>query len=188
MTLIEGEIIGTFRSKSGREVLIRALRHDDVAAMMEYINALSLEDTYILMSGEQMSHENELWWVQQSIDAMTSGNKVHLTAWVGDMLVGVCEARRMTELRKRSLHVAEVGLTVRAEFRSDGIGSLLLRNTMQEAAKMDGIRMLRLWVFGPNTQAKNLYKKLGFVECGSIPEAILRKGEYISHDLMYKKI
>ena len=87
MSLIEGEIIGTFRSKSGREVLIRAVQMSDTAAIMENYNAISAEDTYLLVSGEQFTHTEEEHFVKQSIEAMEMGNKVHLLAFVGDMLV-----------------------------------------------------------------------------------------------------
>ena len=53
---------------------------------------------------------------------------------------------------------------------------------------MDGIRMLRLNVFGPNLAAKKVYTQMGFEQGGSIPQGVLYKGEYVSYDLMYKKL
>lgn len=184
----EGQTIGTFKTKSGQAILIRAITRDDVMALLDYINELSAEDTYLLMSGETVSHEQEKRYVDKSVDEVLSGNKVHLLAFIGERLVSVGEVRTMTELRKRALHVVEVSLSVHQKFRNNGIGTLMLEQLIRETKKMSGIKLLRLWVFGTNEAAKNLYSKFSFSLCGSIPEGIKYKDSYISHEIMYRKL
>lgn len=184
----EGKIIGKFKSKSGKNVLIRALKRDDVAILLEHINRLSLEDTYLLVSGEKLTHLQEERFVRQCLNHMLAGNNIHLLAFVDDILVGTIDVRRMIENRKRALHVGQVGLMIAREYRNDGIGSILLKCMLKAARKMGNMKLLRLWVFGPNHYAKRLYRKFGFELCGSVPESILYRGKYISHDLMYLKL
>ncbi len=186
--MTEGHIIGTFQTQSGTPVLIRAISHTDTAATLQYFNTISAEDTFLLVSGEQFTHEHEERYVAQSVEHLVAGNKVHLLAFIGDTLVGNCEATRTMEYRKRALHVAQMGLSVDREFRDDGIGRLLMEKTIEEARKMPGIRLLRLWVFGTNEKAKKLYMSLGFEKVGAIPGGILFHNQYIDYDLMCLKL
>ena len=54
--------------------------------------------------------------------------------------------------------------------------------------KLADLRIIDLEVFGKNIIGKNLYKKLGFIEYGRLPNALKRKGEYDDAILMYKKV
>ncbi len=46
-----GNIIKTFKSKKGNDVVFRSLKHDDLDGMLAYANALIAEDTFIELSG-----------------------------------------------------------------------------------------------------------------------------------------
>jgi len=48
--------------------------------------------------------------------------------------------------------------------------------------------MVILDVFSLNTQAQNLYKKLGFKKAGSLPKKILYRGQYIDDIKMYLEL
>ncbi len=65
-------------------------------------------------------------------------------------------------------HVMVLGMYVRAEYQSLGVGSLLM-DAMKTLAKRLNLSRVMLTVFEGNTPAEKLYAKAGFVECGKIP-------------------
>ncbi len=48
--------------------------------------------------------------------------------------------------------------------------------------------MIILNVYGKNLKAQNLYKKIGFKECGRLKKGLLYKGKYIDDIKMYKEL
>ena len=68
-----------------------------------------------------------------------------------------------------------------------GIGRLLMQHILAEAEKeIQGLKIIRLGVFANNPVALEMYKSLGFVELGNLPNGLLHKGEYVAHIYMYK--
>jgi len=59
----------------------------------------------------------------------------------------------------------ELGIALTNEARGNGVGTMLMKKLM-EAALEDGYTSLSLSVDPNNIQAVQLYKKLGFVQCG----------------------
>lgn len=184
-----GKIIKTFTTKSGHEAVIRYPKWEDLDEMVRFINTVSYEDIYVTFSGESINKEGEMYYLSDMIRGMEMQNSVYLTCFVGGRMVGSCTVLRDLVSRKRSYHVATYGITIANGYRGEGIGLELSQATLSEAIKMiPGIRMFTLNVYGPNTPAQALYKKLGFTECGRIPKAIWYKGSYIDEIKMYKQI
>ena len=59
---------------------------------------------------------------------------------------------------------------------------------LKEAKKLKGLKIIDLGVFGNNPVARNLYKKMGFIEYGNLPKGILHKDKLVDHIYMYKEI
>ena len=59
----QGEVVFTGKSSKGKGFLIRYLSKDDLEALLNYINELSQEQTFILYQGEKVTLEEEtrLW-------------------------------------------------------------------------------------------------------------------------------
>ena len=62
-------------------------------------------------------------------------------------------------------HIPEIGIAVRSDFRSQGVGRLLLRR-LKEAAQIQEVKQLSLSV-DPNNYARRLYESEGFKKCGA---------------------
>lgn len=58
-------------------------------------------------------------------------------------------------------HVGLLGMGVVAEHRGTGVGSKLLRKTLEHAFEV-GLKRIELEVYARNTNAINLYRKFGF--------------------------
>lgn len=174
-----------FISKKGKKILFRPLKISDLKEALNYINTLSLEDTFILRSGEQLTEEEERKWLQDTQDGFTKKTVVRIGAFYNGKLVGASDIK---SLGLREKHVGFFGLTVAKEFRKEGIGTALMEFVLKLAKEYLGLKIATLGVFANNEGGKYIYKKLGFKEYGNLPKAILYKGEYIDHIYMYKNL
>ena len=82
-----------------------------------------------------------------------------IVATAGDQVVGMIH----TEVSRHGF--GEIGMLVSREWRGCGVGSALLRATI-DWARHQGLHKLSLEVFAHNTAAIALYRKGGFVEEG----------------------
>lgn len=84
--------------------------------------------------------------------------------------VGAAWYRLFTENQKGYGYVddktPELGIAVINKVRGKGVGNLLMEKLFETASR-DGYSSLSLSVDPKNTQALQLYKKLGFEHCGS---------------------
>lgn len=176
-------------TKNGKEAVIRYPTLDDVIEMTGYINTLSREDTYITFSGEQITLDSEREYIIDLLKRIEKGDAVNLICTIDGKLVGIAGVERKISARNRGRHIGIFGISVKKEYRGDGIGQELSVSVIDESKKaMSGLRMLTLSVYKPNEVAYTLYRKLGFVEYGTLPQGILFHGEYIDEIEMYLKL
>ena len=69
------------------------------------------------------------------------------------------------------------GMYVAPDFRTRGVGSLILQHALRHAATVLGVRQVNLGVNTRNLAAVALYRKLGFVEYGLERGFLLVSGE-----------
>lgn len=177
-------IISQSTTKSGKTVSFRYPTINDAEILMNYINKLSLEKTFILMQGEQKTLEDEKGWIESFIK---NKNKVVIVlAFIKNKLIGVSDISLKTGAKN---HIGSFGITIAKEYRSEGIGKKLMELVISESIKkIKGLRIIELEVFGDNLIAQNLYKKMGFVEFGRLVKGIKHKGKFVDAVLMYKKV
>lgn len=72
---------------------------------------------------------------------------------------------------------------VHPEARGTGASVRLIRAAVEDARAKGGSRMA-LWVHGANPHARALYERIGFRECGRIPQGICINGELVDDVLM----
>lgn len=173
-------VLFTFTTKLGKTATLCYPRMEDAPALLELVNAISKEDTFIRFSGEVLSLEEETEYLASEIEAIEMGDCVKLFCFVGSELAGCCDIRKDRSLLDRKKHVGIFGILVASRFRGEGIGEKLMEATIQEAQKeLSGLRLIKLECFSTNVAALALYKKLGFTEVGRIPGGILHKGTHI---------
>jgi RimJ/RimL family protein N-acetyltransferase len=157
--------------------------------MTVYANTLSTEDTYVTLSGEHLTVEEEHAFLTDELHNIEAGEGVLLECFVEGNLVGICGISRNQRGRKRSHHLGIFGISIHKDYRGQGLGSELAKTTIKEAIlNIQGLRIITLSVYKPNKQAHDLYTKLGFVDYGMLPEGTFYKDGYIDKILMYKKI
>ncbi|MDE2589561.1 MAG: GNAT family N-acetyltransferase [Patescibacteria group bacterium] len=186
---IPGKIIKTFTTKKGEEAIIRYPKWEDLYQMLDFINTISLEDTYVTFSGEVVTQEGEMYYLAEMLKGIEMQDNLYLSCFVDNRFAGSCSILRDMLGRRRSYHVGVFGITIAKEFRGEGIGEELSSATIDEAKQaIPGLTLLRLQMYSPNTVAHYLYEKLGFIDYGRLPGGIWYKGDYVDEVVMYKRI
>lgn len=181
---VPGKIIKTFISKKNNDVIIRYPQWEDLDEVLRYINVLSLEDTFITLSGEQKTREDEMDFLMKLFKGHENNTERGLFAFVGNELVGICGVSRHG---KRKEHMGLIGISVAKAYREEGIGRALMTAILNEAKEM-GLTMVDLHVYSTNEKAYNLYKHFGFIEAGRVPGAARYKDGFLDEIWMYKKL
>ena len=174
------------KTKKGKDILIRYPEIGDLEKLLNFINELSDERTFIRYQGEHETKESEEEWLKGRLEEIDNKKTVHLLAFSDNKLVGATEIHLRDKTEK---HLGDFGITVARMFRGEGIGKNLMDLIIKEAIKeLSGLRIITLEVFSTNDIAKKLYKKLGFIEYGLLPNGIIRDGKFEDAILMYKNI
>ncbi len=82
-------------------------------------------------------------------------------------------------------HICNASYAVRADARGQRIGELLVKHCMEKGREL-GFRILQFnAVVSSNTYALKLYKKLGFIQLGTIPGGFLMKDGHYEDIILY---
>ncbi len=175
-----------FKTRSDKKVLIRLIENTekDTRAALDFINALIEEDAMIARSGKPVTIEEQKEWIQKTTEAVRKKDKIFLTAFFGEHMVGNTE---ITRQGGRSKHVGTFGISVAKNFRGEGLGKELMRRALEEAPGI-GISHVELRVYEGNGPAIQLYAQMGFEEVGRLPEAIRYKDRLVASIMMWKKL
>jgi len=181
---MENNIIHTAVTKSGKTVSFRYPTIDDAEILMNYINKISLEKTFILFQGQQKTLEDEVKWLE--IFTKNKNENVIILAFIEDKLIGLSDIKLGFSAKN---HVGSFGITVAKEYRGEGIGKKLMEFVIKESIKnIKDLKIIELECFASNLIAQNLYKKFGFKEYGRLPKGLKRRGKFDDAILMYKKV
>lgn len=176
--------IGTIHTKSGKMLTVRPLGAEDVDECMRYINTLIAEDTFILMSGNPVTRDEEMKWVEGALKDVEHKQAVTLLIFDGKNLIANSSIKKRP---RRVSHIGDFGITVVKEYRGQGVGKQLMNLVLEEAKKI-GIQIAVLEAFGNNEIACSMYQKLGFETFGTLPKSAAFRGELIDLISMYKRL
>ena len=128
------------------------------------------------------TEDQERQWIQEHIDGP---GKLVVLAEVSGTVIG-CLSFDNGSCR-RIAHRGSLGISVRENWRGQGIGTAMLQALIDWAEANPLIEKIGLSVFANNVDAIRLYERLGFVEEGRQPrEMKLGPGEYADNILMYR--
>ena len=153
----------------------------DAAAVLEYLSVLA-EEPDIPLNLEpgcvkvSVAEEETLL-----AGILETDNAIYRVAEAGGEIIGILSCRGLTRMMAPQLvrHVAELGLSVRRDWRGKGVGTALMEGAIAWARATGFITRLQLEVYTTNTGAIRLYERLGFVHEGCRRHAIRRGGKYI---------
>lgn len=191
-----------FNSKNNRKIKLVEPSMDRLDDVLEFVNTLAEEDTYLSFHpGKKITRKEEEVWLKNNIkaiadkslfiywaiydDSSTSLDQARGGSLGRGKIVGAVDIRRGSSVRE--WHIGTVGLMVAKVMRGEGLGKFLLESILAKGKEM-GIRTAVLGLFSDNEIAKNLYKKVGFIEYGVLPDGVYRKNKFSDHVLMYKRL
>lgn len=181
-----GKIVEKFQLEDGREVVFRYPSIEDAALMMDYINTLSKEQTFIRFQGEEITLEQETEWLTKLVKKIEEKAAVQIMGFCNSQLIAVSD---IVMLEKAEKHIGGFGITIAKEFRGLGIGKKIMELAINEATKnIPHLKIIILSCFGDNDIALSLYEKMGFKEFGKLPEGLIHKYHKDDHIYMYKKV
>lgn len=181
-----GKIIFTGKSKQNHSITVRYPDMQDAKSMWKYINTLSKEKTFIRFQGEEISLEEERKYLVGQLEKISQKTTVLLLAFCNMELIGIAG---IDMFDKTEHHVGEFGISISKHFRGEGIGSLLMELTIDEAKKnFPLLEIVTLWVFSNNKVGLEMYRKYGFLEHGNLPGGIKLEGMYVDKVYMHKRI
>jgi RimJ/RimL family protein N-acetyltransferase len=167
------------------DATIRDLQPDDVDALLDFINPLLAEDTFIDMSGGPLTHAEEAAFVSARLAGMARGDVVMRVAELPDGTVVATGALDRQPGRRR--HVAELGISVSAAHRDRGLGTAMMRDLIAQSSRL-GVRRIVLRVYANNERAQQVYRNCGFVAVGRIPGMVHHRGEDVDEIWMTRTV
>lgn len=169
------KILTSFRSKKGNDVVFRYPEKTDFADMYSFACDIGSEDTFVALDAPPTESEERDFFghMMQEVEQKES---VYIMVYVGGTFAG---NGRVNRGKGRHRHVGTMGISLRAAFRNEGIGTQLMKSLIDEAKAL-GLRLLTLSCFENNAPALRVYEKLGFQKAGTIPGAIAYKGKFIN--------
>lgn len=179
-----GKIVKKFISKKGNEVTVRYIEEPDLDELLRFANNLISEDTFILLSGNKITREEEQKLLEKWLKQISNGKRIHLVALINGNIVGAAEVRWG---EKRKSHVGELGISLAKPYRGEGIGGRFFQTLIEEAKKTD-LKLLYLHCFENNTHAIAMYEKMGFKKSGTVPGMYLFKSQYVGEVTYYLPI
>ena len=181
-----GQMVRRGVSRSGRAVTLRIMGPHDARAMRDFLNAISIEHTFITWQGEIISLLEEEAFLLAELRRFDEHESVRVLAWVGRDLVGIANVTLRTRVER---HVGDLGISIARDYRADGIGRLLLDQTLDLAAEwLTELEVVALSVFGNNEVAIRLYQQMGFVEYGRLVNGVRHLGQLVDNVLMARPV
>lgn len=172
---MKSNVIKQIISKKGNTVVFRYPTKEDFADMFSFACDIGAEDTTILLD-RAPTEEEEHDFFNTMIRDVEANKAIYIMAYVNGLFVG---NGRVMRKKYRESHIGDIGISLRAKYRDEGIGTELMGALIVEAKTL-GLRLLTLGCFENNTRALHVYEKLGFKRVGVIPGAIFYKGEYLN--------
>lgn len=169
-----------------RVCTLRSLESQDAKALIGQLRQVSGETRFMLREAQEitMTISQEQAVLQ---NAREKEDSVMLGVFAGGRLIANCGFSPVSSYQ-RMRHRASMGISVISEWWNLGIGTAMMQELIA-LARQAGYEQLELSVTGANDRARALYQKVGFTECGRIPQAFCyRDGSYDDEVLMIKHL
>lgn len=161
---------------------IRPAEPDDAGALYRFGERLLVESSFFLRSpGERARSAHEMRSVIERFCELP--HYLLLSAWYGETAVG--EAVVTSGDFQRNRYTATIGIGVLQAHTGRGLGTALM-GEMEAFGRRRRLRRLELTVMAPNTRARALYERMGYVEEGVKRDSLFVDGRFVDEVLMAK--
>lgn len=161
--------------KSGKHLTLRSAFPEDAQQVLDYVRGFVYDAEFVpLTEGEfNLTLEQEQQLLQSYLDRE---NCV--------FIIAICEGKIVSNLnieghsRQILKHTAMLGMGTLLDWRGLGIGQFIMEEAINWAKTNEVLELLWLEVYEEHAVARKLYKNMGFVECGHIPNKFKFEGKY----------
>ena len=136
------------------QIQIRPLTGADIEEFHTCLDSVSRERKFLGFVQAPSLEKTRNWL----ISGMEEG-EIRLIALNGSKVIGWCDIE--TSQREGFVHAGRLGMGLLKEYRSQGLGSRLLEETLS-VAKKRGLERVELDVYASNAPAIKLYEKFNF--------------------------
>lgn len=149
--------------KNGKEVTIREATLQDASELMQSIRKYIGEGEHQVMEQDEFSHlmPKGREWINAFIE---EDNSLLLVAEHNGRIIGNMDITGGS--RNKLRHNGLIGIGMLKEYRSQGLGSILLNAGITWAKENPYLERLWMQLIDGNKEAIGLYTKMGFVEEG----------------------
>ena len=168
--------------KSGERLTLRSLTREDAPQALWIMHQCMGETLFMARYPDEvrMTAEQEAAFIE---NANAEENGVMLGAFIGEELIGLCNARPVAP-NERYRHRAEMGVMIAGKHWGKGAGGAMMRALIDAMLKTD-VEMIGLDVVSTNERAIALYQKFGFERYGLLERGMkYRDGSYADIVLM----
>ena len=174
-----GQIYKDITAKNGKLVTLRAIRWEDLNAILEFANRLvderEVDPDFGILLDKRQTLETEADWLGKKLASIEKGDQISVVAEVEGKLVANSEVIRGQF--SDEFHHGKLGISVLKEYRDQGIGLQMMKTLVEESRKA-GLKSIELEVFAHNPRAVHVYEAAGFKRVGRIPKKIFRKTRF----------
>lgn len=155
-------ILKEIQLKNGQQLVLRKPVVDDAGKMIEYLNSVGGESDNLLFGKDEfnLTIEQEMEYIKE---VRNNANTLMILGIIKDTIVGVGQISSSD--KKRISHNSELAISVKKDYWSIGIGSVIIQELIQ-FAKYNATKNISLGVKASNSKAIKLYEKFGFVKVG----------------------
>lgn len=168
------------------DIVIREVKLDDALAILKIQKEVVSEEDFLITVSEEFNKtlEQQNEWIE---NILQNDKETMLVAEISNEIVGWIVF--ISPNRIRLFHTGSIGMMIKKDYRSMGIGKLLMKGMLEWAGQNPFIEKVSLGVFSTNERAIALYKGMGFIEEGrKIKEIKMDSNEYVDDILMYKLV
>ena len=174
----------TVTLKDGRKCILRPVRREDAADMIEYLRMVSGETIFLLRNADEVTYtiESEENLLENKRNAP---REIMMVAEVDGRVAGNCGIVSRGDLR-RVRHRCGFAIALKQEYCDAGLGTAMMEYALSLAKDM-GYEQVELEVVEGNDRARHVYEKMGFKEIGRVARSLkYDDGSYRDETCMVK--
>ena len=176
----------TLIMKNGKSCVLRSVEPEDAERMIAYMKIMLGETPYLLRAPEEFDYtaEEEAGVLRKRRD---DPRALMILAEKDGEIIAAGDVQPMGA-KRRTLHRATLGMSVRRDFWGQGIGSAIMERLIDHARK-SGFEQIELEAVSTNRRAVGLYIKYGFQVYGTRPHGLkYADGTYADDYLMCRTL
>ena len=176
----------TLVMKNGKTCVLRSVEPEDADRMIAYMKIMLGETPFLLRAPEEFDYtaEEEAGILMRRRD---DPRALMIVAEDGGEIIAAGDVQPMGT-KRRTLHRATLGMSVRRDFWGQGIASALMERLIAHA-RQNGFEQIELEVVSTNRWAIGLYVKYGFQVYGTRTHGMkYADGSYADDYLMCRRL